>query len=109
MYTGKVRKVVWNWKLTKFKLHFVFFLRWQIQIQEDDLTEALAIASELGLEELMAIHEQQIIGSLSVHNVCAYLESVTTIKGRLQENQWNRLVHASLQFFSENATECVKT
>lgn len=50
---------------------------------EENLFEILAIAYELGLEELIAIGEERAAITINIHNACRYLNEAIKIKSKI--------------------------
>ncbi|XP_054168086.1 uncharacterized protein LOC128965417 [Oppia nitens] len=86
---------------------FLYVYTGKIALQHCNVCETLAIAGELGLEELIDSSQEYIQSSISVHNACSFLSSAIKLETRLPEK--SDLIKFCTSFVGENAIECVKT
>ena len=56
---------------------------YQIVLQDCNVFETLAIAGELGIEELVESCEEHIKHTISVHNACTFLSTAIKLEARI--------------------------
>ncbi|CAG2120606.1 unnamed protein product [Medioppia subpectinata] len=83
--------------------------RWKASRYKDcSVFETLAIAGELGIDELVESCEQHIKNTISVHNSCTLLSAAIKLEPRILERK-SCFVDICTSFVGENAIECIKT
>ncbi|XP_076316734.1 BTB/POZ domain-containing protein 9 isoform X2 [Tachypleus tridentatus] len=83
----------------------------KIVLQDCSVFEVLAIAQELGVEELRLCCEDHIGSTMSIHNACTFLAAALDMENRVPVgNKGGRpFVDRCTAYIGENALECVKT
>ena len=88
-------------------LNFSFFF--QINLNDIDVFETLAIAYELGIDDLQEPCREHITATLCIRNACTYLISSLNLEARIPDKAKNFLVDKITCYVGENATDCVQT
>ncbi|KAH6944017.1 hypothetical protein HPB50_001199 [Hyalomma asiaticum] len=86
----------------------------KIHLQDSTVFEALALAHELGIEELRQSCEDHVTSTMSIHNACTFLASALAMEDRVSSSGKSTkggksFVDRCTAFVGENAMECVKT
>ncbi|XP_067122453.1 kelch-like protein 1 [Centruroides vittatus] len=82
----------------------------KIVLQDSMVFETLAIAQELGVEELRLSCEDHTNSTLSIHNACTFLAAALDLEHRVPGNKGaHSFVDRCTAFIGENCMECVRT
>lgn len=124
---GNATTIKWpqaNPEILKDVLTYIYSGR--LVLQDNNVFEALAIAHELGIEELRKHCEDHILSTLNVHNACVFLPAALALESRASGGGGvvgsrdsdikkesaqlsSSFVDRCIAFIGENAIECVKS
>lgn len=84
----------------------------RIVLQVNNVFECLAIAHELGIDELRKHCEDHILSTLNIHNACIFLPAALELEARTTpklEDSDRTFVERCTTFIGENAMDCSKS
>ncbi|KAL3284598.1 hypothetical protein HHI36_018754 [Cryptolaemus montrouzieri] len=93
-----------------FKQFLLYVYTGKILLQDNGVFEMLALAQELGVEELRKACEDHVTSTLSVPTACAFLAAAMDIQKRTPGGEAAAgFVERCISYIGENASHCVKT
>nr|XP_022903631.1 uncharacterized protein LOC111415957 [Onthophagus taurus]XP_022903632.1 uncharacterized protein LOC111415957 [Onthophagus taurus] len=93
-----------------FKQFLLYVYTGKILLQDSSVFEMLALAQELGVDELRNACEDHVTSTLSVASACTFLATAMDIHDRTPGGKAAAaFVERCTSFIGENAAECVKT
>ncbi|XP_044735240.1 uncharacterized protein LOC123297581 [Chrysoperla carnea] len=93
-----------------FRQFLLYVYTGKILLQDSMVFEMMALAQELGVEELRTACEDHVTSTLSVGSACTFLAAALDIQERVPGGKAAAtFVERCVSFIGENALECVKT
>ncbi|KAK9880745.1 hypothetical protein WA026_013067 [Henosepilachna vigintioctopunctata] len=93
-----------------FKQFLLYIYTGKIMLQDNGVFEMLALAQELGVEELRNACEDHVTSTLSVPSACTFLSAAMDIQERSPGGKAaSGFVERCISYIGENASQCFKT